>query len=51
MQNVVLMGRIACDGLIPDVSIDHCERSLSDLMDGDLLTKNLKLFRRLSRRE
>jgi|MTBAKSStandDraft_2_1061841.scaffolds.fasta_scaffold14213_4 indolepyruvate ferredoxin oxidoreductase beta subunit len=51
MQNVVLMGRIARDGLIPGVSVDHYERSLSDLMDGDLLTKNLELFRRLSRRE
>jgi indolepyruvate ferredoxin oxidoreductase beta subunit len=49
MQNVVLMGKIAHEGLIPGVTVKHFELALSDLMEGDLLRNNLELFGELSK--
>ncbi|MBN2218895.1 MAG: 2-oxoacid:acceptor oxidoreductase family protein [Kosmotogaceae bacterium] len=51
MQNVVLMGTIAHNNLIPGVSVEHYERALSDLLGGELLEENLELFRSVLKQE
>lgn len=44
MQNMVVLGVIAKNKLIPDVAQGHYQKALEDLLQGDLLQQNLKVF-------
>lgn len=44
MQNIVILARIDRNDLLPGVSTNHYRRAMEDLMDGDMLDKNLVLF-------
>jgi indolepyruvate ferredoxin oxidoreductase beta subunit len=44
MQNMVVLAAIAKNKLIPGVSQDHYRAALADLLQGDLLQKNLNVF-------
>jgi indolepyruvate ferredoxin oxidoreductase beta subunit len=44
MQNMVVLGAIAKNRLVPDVTAGHYRRALEDLLQGDLLQQNLKVF-------
>lgn len=46
MQNVVLLGKVARESLVPGVDPDHYRLALKDLLGGDLLDLNLALFKR-----
>lgn len=45
MQNISVLGAISKNNLLSEVTREHFEKALSDLLDGDLLTKNLEYFR------
>ena len=44
MQNTVVLARIAADGLVPGVVIEHYRMAFDDLLGGSVLTKNWDLF-------
>ena len=44
MQNMVLLGSVSKNALIPGVSKRHYEAALDDLLSGDLLKKNRAVF-------
>jgi indolepyruvate ferredoxin oxidoreductase, beta subunit len=45
MQNIVILAQIAKKNLIKGVTIKLIEKAMEDLMDGNLLEDNLKVFR------
>jgi indolepyruvate ferredoxin oxidoreductase beta subunit len=45
MQNIVLLCAVDKEKLIPGVETGHYKKAMEDLMKGDLLEKNLTLFR------
>jgi len=47
MQNMVLLGRIARDELIPGIGREHYEKAMDDLMAGSMLEANLRVFREM----
>ncbi|MBN1333799.1 MAG: 2-oxoacid:acceptor oxidoreductase family protein [Synergistales bacterium] len=47
MQNMVLLGRITRDELIPGIGKEHYEKAMDDLMAGSMLEANLKVFREM----
>ena len=44
MQNIVVLAEIARQSLISNVTIEHYQQAMDDLMRGDMLESNLKLF-------
>ena len=44
MQNVALLAHISCRDLVPGVSVRHYLMAMDDLMAGDMLEKNRRLF-------
>jgi len=48
MQNVALLAELSRLRLVPGVEPAHVEAALTDLLDGDMLEANLKLFRALT---
>ncbi|BBO73899.1 indolepyruvate oxidoreductase [Desulfosarcina widdelii] len=44
MQNMVVLGAIAGNGLIPGVGLDHYRSAMGDLMSGTMLERNRALF-------
>ncbi len=48
MQNIALLGKIAQKGLIPGIEGEDYVRALTDLLEGNLLDKNLALFRKMA---
>ena len=44
MQNIAVLAAIADNRLIPDISSDHYTAAMKDLMDGDMLNRNMALF-------
>ncbi|MBI9091006.1 MAG: 2-oxoacid:acceptor oxidoreductase family protein [Desulfobacterium sp.] len=44
MQNIVVLATVAKHGLIPTVLDIHYRRAMADLMQGNMLTKNMALF-------
>ena len=44
MQNVVILGKIAKNKLIEEVSVENYKNALADLLKGDVLAKNLEVF-------
>ncbi|MBN2051800.1 MAG: 2-oxoacid:acceptor oxidoreductase family protein [Spirochaetales bacterium] len=44
MQNIVLLGKLAAENLIPGVQAHHYEQALEDLLAGSSLERNLDLF-------
>ncbi len=49
MQNVVILGNIRKHSLIANLTKNHFQQAMTDLMAGDLLEKNLALFELESR--
>ncbi len=49
MQNIAVLAAIAKNRLIPGVDGAHFERALQDLLSGEMLEKNLALFRQSSK--
>ena len=47
MQNMVLLGRIARENLIPGIERQHYEQAMEDLMTGPMLSANLEIFREM----
>ena len=47
MQNVALLARICCEGLVPGVSAANVLTAMDDLMAGGMLAKNRRLFEML----
>ena len=43
-QNIVLLARMEKDRLIPGLRAEHYKQAMDDLMTGDMLEKNLRLF-------
>ncbi len=50
MQNVVIMGRLCREKLVPGLEPEHYRQALRDLLDGDLLENNLSVFKRALKR-
>lgn len=48
MQNIVLLGKISSLSLIPSIKKEHYEEAMEDLMTGDMLEKNMEIFRSLT---
>ncbi|UCF85308.1 MAG: 2-oxoacid:acceptor oxidoreductase family protein [Desulfobacteraceae bacterium] len=44
MQNIVLLAHIDKHGLIPEIRTEHYTQAMEDLMRGDMLENNMKLF-------
>lgn len=44
MQNIVVLARIDRHRLIPGVETGHFKMAMQDLMDGEMLSKNMRLF-------
>ena len=44
MQNIVVLAAITENKLIPDIKSDHYTAAMKDLMDGDMLSRNMALF-------
>lgn len=44
MQNIAVLATVAQHGLIPTVLDIHYRRAMADLMQGNMLTKNMALF-------
>ena len=44
MQNMAVLAGIHRNHLIPDITLDHYQNAMSDLMEGDMLEKNLALM-------
>lgn len=44
MQNIVLLAHIDKHGLIPEIRTEHYIQAMEDLMRGDMLENNMKLF-------
>ena len=44
MQNMALLAHISCQDLVPGVSLQHYLMAMDDLMAGDMLEKNRRLF-------
>ncbi len=44
MQNVVLLALLARNSLIPGLSVDNYKAAMEDLMEGNMLEKNVSLF-------
>ena len=44
MQNIVLLGNMSRNSLIPEVKNDHYIKAMEDLMEGTMLEKNRDLF-------
>ncbi len=47
MQNVVLLGEIVQNNILPEIKRQHYINALQDLMTGDKLDKNIALFKSL----
>ncbi len=47
MQNIVLLAEIDNRSLIPQVNTDHYTAAMDDLMAGEMLDKNMRLFKSL----
>ena len=47
MQNMVLLGAIAREELIPGIEREHYEKAMDDLMAGSMLEANLRVFREM----
>ena len=45
MQNIVLLANIDRHHLIPEVQTEHYIKAMEDLMEGNMLKNNMKLFR------
>jgi len=50
MQNIVLLSNIVKYKLIPGLDGTHCIRAIKDLMNGDILEQNLKVFENILNR-
>jgi indolepyruvate ferredoxin oxidoreductase beta subunit len=47
MQNTALLAHISCQDLVPGVSAKEYMMAMSDLMAGEMLEKNMHLFKSL----
>jgi len=48
MQNIALLASICKHGLVPYVEINHYRQAMDDLMEGEMLKKNMETFIKLS---
>ncbi len=44
MQNMALLGEIDRNNLLPEIETEHIKEAMTDLMEGEMLEKNLRLF-------
>lgn len=44
MQNIAVLARIQALGLIPGIALEAYRQAMEDLMDGQMLTKNMAFF-------
>ncbi len=47
MQNIVVLAHISKNKLVPNVKKEHLLKAMNDLMKGDMLKSNIKLFNSL----
>jgi indolepyruvate ferredoxin oxidoreductase beta subunit len=48
MQNMAVLGTIHKHQLVPGIAGDHYRKAMEDLLDGEILKRNLKLFEEVS---
>lgn len=51
MQNVVILGELAGEGLLPNVNREHYINALEDLLGGETLKMNLEVFESVADRK
>ena len=46
MQNIVVLAKIRQQGLIPGIETSHYQKAMQDLLQGEILNRNMELFMR-----